>query len=59
MTDKTFEIIKIGKHWVLRIYHTDPGYMPVCLQWVRIPSKLREKVITSMRDKGYCYQKRD
>ncbi len=56
MTDKTFEIIKIGKHWVLRVFHTDAGYSPVCLTWQRIRATQKNEVIKGMRERGYRYQ---
>ena len=56
MTDKTFEIIKIGRYWVLRIFHTDPGYSPVCLSWQRIRTNQKNEVIVGMKARGYCYQ---
>jgi hypothetical protein len=56
MTDKTFEIIKIGNFWVLRVFHTDPGHSPICLHWTRIKASEKDDVIQGMRSRGYCYQ---
>jgi len=59
MTDKTFEIIKIGRHLVLRVFHTEPGYLPVCVFWQRISATQKKSAISGMRDRGYCYQGRE
>ena len=56
MTDKTFEIIKIGAHWVMRVYHTTAGYLPVCISWQRVKAAEKEYCKSEMRKRGYCYQ---
>lgn len=56
MTDKTFEIIKIGRHLVLRVFHIEPGYSPVCLAWQRIRANQKNEVMKGMRERGYYYQ---
>lgn len=56
MTDMTFEIIKIGAHWVMRAYWTTPGDLPVCISGQRIKATEKEYCKLEMRKRGYCYQ---